>query len=42
MANTCLLGRLQEIVGIVTALPGFETARRMMDIGGAHGLFAII
>ncbi|GAB6145657.1 methyltransferase [Desulfocicer niacini] len=41
MANTCLLGRLQEIVGIVTALPGFETARRMMDIGGAHGLFAI-
>ncbi len=41
MAKTCLLGRLQEIVGIIADLPGFETARRMMDIGGAHGLFAI-
>ena len=41
MANTCLLGRLQEIVGSVAALPGFDTSRRLLDIGGAHGLFAI-
>lgn len=41
MANTCLLGELQEIVGIVAALPGFDEARRLLDIGGAHGLFAI-
>ena len=41
MAQTCLLGRLQEIVGTVTSLPGFDRARRMMDLGGAHGLFAV-
>jgi predicted O-methyltransferase YrrM len=41
MANTCLLGRLQEIIGIVTGLPRFNEARRLLDIGGAHGLFAI-
>ncbi|WP_419655727.1 O-methyltransferase, family II [Desulfosarcina variabilis str. Montpellier] len=41
MANSRLVGRLQEMVNLVTALPGFDNARRLLDIGGAHGLFAI-
>lgn len=41
MANTSVLTRLQEIVSIVAALPGFKNARRLLDIGGARGLFAI-
>ena len=41
MANTSVLARLQEIVSIVAALPRFNNARRLLDIGGARGLFAI-
>ena len=41
MANTCLLGRLQEIVSIVAGLPRFNETRCLLDIGGAHGLFSI-
>jgi len=41
MANTAVLARLHEIVSIVAALPGFNNARRLLDISGARGLFAI-
>ena len=36
-----MLGRLQATLKIVADLPDFQKARKVIDIGGGHGLFAI-
>lgn len=40
-AKDCERGRLQKTLKLVCALPEFKTARRLIDLGGGHGLFAI-
>lgn len=40
-AKDCIRGRLQKTLKLVCALPEFKTARRLIDLGGGHGLFAI-
>lgn len=41
MAEGALRGGLQRTVATVTALPEFAAARKLVDIGGAHGLYAM-
>lgn len=41
MADWSMLGRLQGVVAQVTELPEFAGARKLMDLGGGHGLFGI-
>ncbi|HVP93908.1 MAG TPA: methyltransferase [Methanoregulaceae archaeon] len=41
MADNAVSGRLQGIVRAVHSLPGFFSFRRMIDLGGGHGLYAI-
>ncbi|OPY28945.1 MAG: Methyltransferase domain protein [Methanocella sp. PtaU1.Bin125] len=41
MARNAVLGRLQATLKIVSMLPEFRSARRMIDLGGGHGLFGI-
>jgi len=41
MARVSLLGRLQATVGQVIALPEFSRAKKLIDLGGGHGLFGI-
>ena len=41
MADNALCGRLQRTVHEVTNLPEFATCRKMVDLGGGHGLYAI-
>lgn len=41
IARYSLLGRLQATVRVVSRRPEFEKARRILDLGGCHGLFAI-
>lgn len=41
MAENAVCGRLQETVKEISALPGFLEFRRMIDLGGGHGLYAI-
>lgn len=41
IARSALLGRLQNILKIIIALPEFQAARRIIDLGGGHGLFGI-
>ncbi len=41
MAENALCGRLQETVRAVEKIPGFPDFRRMIDLGGGHGLYAI-
>lgn len=41
MADTALCGRLQRTVREVASLPGFRSCRKMVDLGGGHGLYAI-
>ena len=41
MAENALTGRLQRTVCAISALPGFSSFRRMIDLGGGHGLYAI-
>jgi predicted TPR repeat methyltransferase len=41
MADNALCGRLQRTVREVTALPGFSDCRKMVDLGGGHGLYSI-
>lgn len=41
MAENALTGRLQRTVREVIAMPEFATAKRMLDLGGGHGLYAI-
>ncbi len=41
MAENALTGRLQRTVHAIFALPGFSSFRKMTDLGGGHGLYAI-
>jgi hypothetical protein len=41
MAENALSGRLQAVILAVISLPGFENVRRVLDLGGGHGLYAI-
>lgn len=41
IARSALLGRLQKILKIVIELPEFQESRRLIDLGGGHGLFGI-
>lgn len=41
IARYSMLGRLQATVRIVASKPEFKNARRILDLGGCHGLFAI-
>ena len=41
MAQNTICGRLQEVVRKVTSLPSFFKMKKMIDLGGGHGLYAI-
>jgi hypothetical protein len=41
MARGTLLGRLQGTVKRLAELPEFNSARKLVDLGGGHGLFGI-
>jgi predicted O-methyltransferase YrrM len=41
MASGSLLGRLQGVVRQLKELPEFAGARKLIDLGGGHGLFGI-
>jgi hypothetical protein len=41
MADNAVTGRLQATVRAVCSLPGFSGFRKMIDLGGGHGLYAI-
>jgi SAM-dependent methyltransferase len=41
MAEGAMRGGLHNTVATVTALPEFQTAKKLVDIGGGHGLYAI-
>jgi predicted O-methyltransferase YrrM len=41
MAETAVRGFLQKTVESITILPEFKTAKKMLDMGGGHGLYAI-
>jgi predicted TPR repeat methyltransferase len=41
MAENALCGRLQRTVREIASLPEFPGFRRMIDLGGGHGLYAI-
>lgn len=40
-AQAALTGSLQKSVNILAELPEFKNAKRMLDLGGGHGLYAI-
>jgi len=41
LAQNALLGELQKTVEIVSSLPEFRRAKRLLDLGGGHGLYSI-
>ena len=41
IARGTMLGRLQATLKLVRELPEFESARKLIDLGGGHGLFGI-
>lgn len=41
MAENAVSGRLQAITRVIIDLPGFDHVRRVLDLGGGHGLYAI-
>lgn len=41
MAENCRCGLLQNVTGLVAGLPEFLSAKRLLDLGGGHGLYAI-
>jgi hypothetical protein len=41
MADTCRCGLLQQVTGLVAAQPEFSRAKKLLDLGGGHGLYAI-
>ena len=41
LGERSLRGELQEVTKIITAWDGFSSAKKLLDIGGAHGLYAI-
>ena len=41
MAENAVSGRLQAVIRAIIDLPGFSWVRRVLDLGGGHGLYAI-
>ena len=41
MAEYSRCGLVQHVTSLVSALPAFGKARRLLDLGGGHGLYAI-
>lgn len=41
MAENCRCGLLQNVTAKVAALPEFPAAKKLLDLGGGHGLYAI-
>lgn len=41
MAENALCGRLQRITREISMFPAFHSFKRMIDLGGGHGLYAI-
>jgi len=41
LASEMLCGELQRTVRIIADLPEFKRAKRLLDLGGGHGLYAI-
>jgi hypothetical protein len=41
MAENATSGRLQAVIQVIINLPGFSRVRRVLDLGGGHGLYAI-
>jgi predicted O-methyltransferase YrrM len=41
MAQNAMCGRLQSVVQAIASLPEFPTMKKMIDLGGGHGLYAI-
>jgi len=41
LASQALCGELQRTVEIISSLPEFKKARKLLDLGGGHGLYAI-
>jgi len=41
MAENCRCGLLQQVTGHIAALPEFSRAKRLLDLGGGHGLYSI-
>ncbi len=41
MAENAVSGRLQAVARAIIDLPGFSRVRRVLDLGGGHGLYAI-
>lgn len=41
MARTTLLGRLQATLKHIRVYPEFKAAKKLIDLGGGHGLFSI-
>ena len=40
-ASEALCGELQRTVNIIAEIPEFKRARKLLDLGGGHGLYAI-
>jgi hypothetical protein len=41
MAENATTGRLQAVIRVIINLPDFSRVRRVLDLGGGHGLYAI-
>jgi len=41
MAENCRCGLLQQVTASVATIPEFPAARRLLDLGGGHGLYSI-
>lgn len=41
LAEGAVTGELQVVSKVITAWEGFQEARKMLDLGGGHGLYAI-
>ncbi len=41
IAQNSLLGEIQRTVGIVSSYSEFKTAKKLLDLGGGHGLYSI-
>ncbi|MCX6700247.1 MAG: methyltransferase [Methanomicrobiales archaeon] len=41
MAENAVSGRIQAVTRAIIGLPGFSRIRRVLDLGGGHGLYAI-
>lgn len=41
LAGELMTGELQETVKIITELPEFQKSRKLLDLGGGHGLYSI-